>query len=289
MSDRINAAKVIAKRKIFETIINPGFYIVQTIGLLLGYFLITRFVQSIDSSGFNFQLNPVYDLIGRSLEGALGATFIDKLFSEGPFLFALYVSFIPAFLYLSVSSVFKFGLEKKIGALELITYGPADGTSYFMGSFARDVLITVLYILVLVVFFGIAAALNNLVLGPMFLYSLVLIFFISLAIYAYGILASVLTDNAASSIALFLGALIFFLIIMFGSFTIVSGYVRNLSNVIAWIIKWLSPFFYWDLGLRAVESGNSLFFLLSLFLLLLLSGIILLISHLTLNARGVRS
>lgn len=289
MSGRIHAARVITKRRLSETLISPGFYIAQAVGLLVGYFLVTGFVKAIDSSGFNFQLYPVYDLISRSLQGAFGSAFVDKLFSEGPFLFTLYVSFFPVFLYLAISSVFKFGLEKKVGALELLAYGPADGTSYFMAFLIKDILLTALYLLILTIFLGITAALNNLILGPMFYYSLVSIFFISSAIYAYGILASALTENSASAIALFIGVLLFFLIVIMGSFTIVSGYVRNLTSVFAWIIKWLSPFFYWDLGLRAIETGNSISFLLSLLFLIILSWVILFVSHITLKVKGVRA
>lgn len=288
MSYRIHATRVIAKRRIFETLLSPGFYVAQAVGLVLAYFLILGFVRAVDSSGFDFHLNPVYDLIGRSLVGAFGATVVEKLFAEGPFTFTLYVAFLPVLFYLALSSVFRFGLERKVGAIELLAYGPADGTSYFLASMIKDILLTLLYAVVVLVFLAIAAAVNNLILGPMFAYSLALIFFLSVAVYAYGILASTLTDNSASALAVFLALMVFFAIIFLGSFTIVSGYVRNLASVFAWIVKWISPLFYWDLGLRAVEVGGWLSFLLDMLLLLALSAAVLFISHFILKARGVR-
>jgi hypothetical protein len=289
MNQRAHATTVLAKRRIFETLISPGFYIAQTIGLILAYLLVSGFVRAIDSSGFNFALNPAYDLIGRSLIGAFGETFVEKLFSEGPFLFTLYVAFLPVLLYLAISSVFRFGLEKKVGALELLAYGPADGTSYFLAALIKDILMTVIYLAVLFVFLLIAALLNNLILGPSFYYSLIILFFLSVAIYAYGIFASSLTDNSASAIAVFLGLFLFFIIIMMGSFTVVSGYVRNLASVFAWIVKWISPLFYWDLALRVIAVGNWGMYFLGIGLLLVLTGAVLFISHLTIKARGVRS
>ena len=77
---RAHAARVITKRRLFETLISPGYYLALVVGLFLGFFLVTGFVNSIDSSGFNYQLNPVYDLIGRSFEGAFGKTFVEQLF-----------------------------------------------------------------------------------------------------------------------------------------------------------------------------------------------------------------
>ncbi|UCF97064.1 MAG: hypothetical protein JSV89_18100 [Spirochaetaceae bacterium] len=289
MNQRAHATTVLARRRILETLIGPGFYVAQAIGLVLAYLLVAGFVRAIDSSGFDYQLNTAYELIGRSLVGAFGATFVEKLFSEGPFLFTLYVAFLPVLLYLAVSSVFRFGLEKKVGALELLTYGPADSTSYFLAALIKDILMTAIYLVVLLVFLLIAGLLNNLILGPSFYYSLLILFFLSIAIYAYGIFASSLTDNSASAIAVFLGLILFFFIIMMGSFTIVSGYVRNLSSVFAWIVKWISPLFYWDLAVRFVEVGNWGMYFIGILLLLVLSAVVLLISHLTMKARGVRS
>jgi hypothetical protein len=289
MSQRAHATNVLAKRRILETLISPGFYVAQTIGLVLAYLLVIGFIRSIDSSGFNYALNPAYELIGRSLVGAFGETFVEKLFSEGPFLFTLYVAFLPVLLYLAVSSVFRFGLEKKVGALELLTYGPADGSAYFLAALIKDILMTAIYLVVLLVFLLITGLLNNLILGPSFYYSLIILLFLSAAIYAYGIFASTLTDNSASAIAVFLGLILFFIIIMMGSFTVVSGYVRNLASVFAWIIKWISPLFYWNLALRVVAVGNWGVYLLGIGLLLVLTAAILFISHLTIKARGVRS
>ncbi len=289
MRERTNATKVLAKRKIYETFISPGFYIAESIGLLLAYVLISGFVKSIDSGGFNFRLYPMYELIGRSLNGMFGAAFLEKLFAEGPFLFILYIAFLPVLLYLSISSVFKFGLEKKVGAIELITYGPADGTSYFAAGVIKDILFTILHILTMIIFLAIAAGINNLVLGPGIFLSFILVFILSIGFSAYGVFASTVSENPASAIAIFLGMLLFFFIILMGSFTIVSRYVQNLSSIFSWILKWLSPFYYWNLGLRAIEVGAWGMFFLSIILSLALSFFMLFISHVILRNKGVRA
>ena len=288
MSPRLRATAVIARRRILETVISPGWYVAQTIGLLLAYLLVAGFVRAIDSSGFDFALDPAHDLIGRSLAGAFGSTFVSKLFAEGPFLFTLYVGFLPVLLYLAVSSVFRFGLEKKVGALELLTYGPADATAYFLAALVKDLLLTLVSLVVLLLFLLVAAGLNNLVRGPAFFSSLVILFFLCIAIYGYGILAASLTDNSASAIALFLGVVLVFSIVMIGSFTVVSGYVRNLASVFAWVIRWISPLFYWNLALRFAEVGNWGLYALGALLLLVLAAAVLALSHLTMKVRGVR-
>jgi len=290
MNHRSHATRVLTLRRLQETLLSPGFYVAQVVGLFAGVYLITRFAASVDSSGFNFALDPVYDLIGRSLQGTFGQAFAAKLFSEGPFLFVLYMSFLPVLVYLALSSVFRFGLEKKAGAVELITYGPADGTACLLSYFVKDFLLTLTHLAVLIVFFAVAAALNNLVLGPLFFYSLGLLFFIALAVYAYGMLTTVLAPgNPASALAVFIGLLVFFLILMLGSFTVVSGYVRSLAATLAWIVQWFSPAYYWSLGFRAMETGNLPFFLLTVLLLSILTAAILTASHLIIKTRGVKA
>ena len=143
---------MLAKRRIFETLISPGYYVAQTIGLVLSYLLVAGFVRAIGSSGFDWELHPAYGLIGRTLVGAFGATFANKLFAEGHFLFTLHIAFLPVLLYLAVSSVFRSGLEKKVGALELLTYGPADAISSFVATLIKDILLTAVYLAALLVF-----------------------------------------------------------------------------------------------------------------------------------------
>ena len=155
--------------------------------------------------------------------------------------------------------MFKFGLEKNAGAVELVAYGPADGTSYLdrllregplprpsghhrarWPSWSRR------------------RPSTTTLPGPELFLAALVAFFLSLALFAYGVLASMLTANASSSLALFLGIIVFFLVVLFGSFAIVGEYVRNLSTVVASAVQWISPFFYGNLSLQANAAGDSL-------------------------------
>ena len=289
MSDRARAARVIAKRQVFEAVVSPGLYVSLVVGLFLGYALVSGFARSVDSSGFNPQMNPLYDIIGRGLEGAFGKTFVDALFAEGPLPFAFWVSFVPIFLYVAVSSVFKFGLEKSAGAVELVAYGPADGTSYLIASAIKDLLLNLIAIIVLVAFLVVAAALYSYVAGPELFVAALVGFFLSLALSAYGSLMSMLTMNASSSLALFLGIVLLFLVVLFGSVAIAGEYVRSLSTVLAYAIQWISPFFYGNLSLRANAAGDPLGVVAGIVLLAVLTVVILAASHFIIRARGVRA
>jgi hypothetical protein len=289
MKRRLHAALVIARRQAFETLLSPGLYVTLTLGLLLGFFLVSGFAASIDSAGFNPTLNPLYDMLGRSLAGIFGSAFVGKLFAEGPFLFALVVSFLPVFLFLSISSVFRFGQEKTAGAVELLAYGPADGTSYIVASFLKDVAFTAASLVLIVGFLGAAAALGNLVLGPLFLASLPVLFALALAISAYGIICSVLSANASSALAAFIGILLVFLLVLAGSLSIASASVRTIASVAAAVLQWISPFFYASLCLRAVQGGGAAGMLGGIGLLLALAAVLLAAAHLAISRRGVRA
>ncbi len=284
-----NTAVVIARRRIVETCIGPGFYISLCIGLLMGYFLVSGFIQSIDSSGFDFAAHPLYDLIVRILHGAFGAAFLEKLFAEGPYLLTLIVSFAPVLIYLSTNSIFKFGFEKKVGAIELLVYGPVSGRDYFLGFLIKDLCFTLLSLVVIFVFLLVSAAVSNLLLGPVMIYTLVFLFFLSISIYAYGILASAITGGSASAIILFLGSMLFLLGILMGSFTVVSSYANSLADVLSWIFQWISPFFYLDMGMTSLHAGTNAGYWVGILCLSVLSFLVLLLSSLIMKVRGVRA
>ena len=289
MRYRVHAARVIARHALLEALTGPGFYLALAAGLLVGYAVVRGFVGAIDSSGFNPALNPLTDLANRALGGAFGETFMEKLFAEGPFLFALVASFLPVFLFLAVTSVLTFGLEKGTGAVELITYGPADGTAYLLASLARDVVLTAVTLAVLLAQAALAAALYNLALGPTFLVAIPILLLVAIAIYAFGLLASVVTATGSSALALFLGVLILFLAVLVGSLAITSEYVRTLATVVSWVVRWASPFFYGSLCLQGLFGGRPLAVAGGLVLLALLAGLVLTASHLVIRLRGVRA
>ena len=287
MNLRYHSVKVLSRQRIFETFISSGFYIALSAGLFIGYFLVSGFLNAIDSNGFNPSLNPVYDLLVRSIAGTFGNIFVVKLFAEGPFIFALHLSFVPVILYLITNTISKFGFEKNVGALELISYGPADMTSSFIGFYVKDLFYIMVSLSIFVLYFLLLSKVNNLLLGPGFYFSVTMLLFLSTAIISYGILFTIITGSAGSGLALFTGVFIVFSFIQIGTYTIVSNYVRTLSSFFSWIIKWFSPIFYWATGLISIDYSLALF-LICLSCLSVLSLILLFLSHYMIQNRGMK-
>ncbi len=286
---RLHPVIVLAKRKIKEVLIQPAYYIVLTLSLLLGYILVNGFINSIDTSGFNFFLNPLYGFIGRTLQGAFGTTLAEKIFSEGPFLFSLYLSYIPVLIFLSYNSLYRFNMDQNAGMVELYCYGPANGTIFFLGEFLKDALFCLLALLMLVLFYFVTAAVNNLVLGPMFFQAIPLLFLFSLSILAYGILFASFVDSGSAAIAFFTALQVFFFLLFIGSYSIISDYIRTLSKVLASVIQWFSPFFYLNLSTAAINGGLAFLYIAGIVLQFVLASAILYASSILMKNKGVRS
>lgn len=289
MTGRLHAARVISRRQCLETLLSPGLYITFALGLLLGFFLISGFASSLDSSGFNPTLNPIYDLVGRSATSAFGMAFFQGMFAEGPFLFALVLSFLPVFLFLSIGSVFRFGQEKAAGAVELLSYGPSDGTSYFIASFVKDGVFSLAALAIIALYFRFCAGLCNMTLGPLFLVALPILFLLSLFVSAYGIACSILSSNASSALAAFIGILVLFAAALAGSLSMSGGTASSIAAVASAALKWISPFSYAALCLRSAQSGSVAGVLGGMALMAALTAAFLVLGHFAMERKGVRA
>lgn len=288
-SPRLAASLVIGRRQMLETLLSPMPWLTLALGLVLAHFLVAAFAGSVDTIGFDPQRRPVFDVVVRLLGGAFGAAFTAHLFSEGPFLLALFVALTPFLLYLAVASVFRFALEKSAGAHELLCYGPADGTAICIAAFLTQACFAAAAILVVLPFLAIEAAVANLVLGPLFLTALPLLFLMVLGVSAWGVLCSVLVPGAASALALFAGLMALFLAELAGSFAVSSPSVRVVASVAAAATQWVSPFAYASLGHGCLAAGNPAGGVLWALAAAALPVALIAACHLAISRRGVRA
>jgi ABC-type multidrug transport system permease subunit len=289
MRDRMHAARVVARTQLLESLLSPGLYVSLSAGLIIGWLLCADFARAVDSSGFDPRLSGFWALATRALSGAFGPVFVERLLAEGPFLAILAVSFAPVFLVLSIGSVFRFGLEKNAGAIELIVYGPADGAAYFLGSFIKDAVLLACALGLLTLYFLVLAGAQNLVVGPMFLAAVPVVFFLALAISAFGILCSVAAGHAAAALMLFLGTGTFFTAMAAGSLSAAGSSLRAAAETTSAVLQWFSPLYYASRCARAYGGGNAAEYAAGLALLVVLTGAVLAGSHFLIGRKGVRA
>ena len=289
MRDRMHAAGVVARTQLMESMLAPGLYVALSAGLIIGWLLCADFARAVDSSGFDPRLSGFWAVAVRTLSGVFGPVFVERLLTEGPFLAILAASFTPVFLVLAVGSVVRFGLEKNAGAIELIVYGPADGTAYFVGSFIKDAVLSACALGLLTLYFLVLSAAWNLVVGPMFLTALPVVFLLSLAIFAFGILCSVAAGHTAAALALFLGIGTLFTTMTVGSLSAAGTPVRAAAETVSSVFQWFSPLYYASLCARAYGGGNAPEYVAGLALLAALTGVVLVGCHLLIGQKGVRA
>ena len=287
MNNMIRIVLVIARKKIKETLLSPAFYLLLTCGYLAGYIITSGFIDIIKSDGINPEQNPFFEILFSLLSGSLSGSFLDRLFAEGPFILALYISVIPFIIYLIFSSLFKLGYEKTTGALELVVYGPIAVHSYILGSFIRNLFFISAYLLSIILLFALGAIITNTVLGPVFFATIVMLFFLSFAFFSLCIFCSVIPRYSFASFAFFLVLSAFFLVLQMGTLVSVSGYVQNFWSVFAGAVQFISPLFYFNNGLTAIDYGDQLLYIFNILILIVISGILIVSSYFISRKKGV--
>ena len=281
---RLHAARVIAGHQLKETLLSPVVYVGLSLGLFFGHFSIATFVASIDTGGFDPTRNPAGDAAIRSIAGIFGNSFVASLFAEGPFLLALVLAGGPVFIALAIASVFRFGIERTTGAIELITCGPADGPAYCLGTLLKDALLAAGVILVLLIFFGVEAIASNMVLGPAFAAAVPAVFLLALYLSAAGVLCSVVAGGAAAALLLFICLQAVLLLPLVGALSISGAAVHQVAAT----VQWASPFAWAFHGHRLLGDGSVGWFLASCGSLLLVAGALLVAAASLLSRKGVR-
>jgi hypothetical protein len=289
MRDRMHAARGVARTQLAESLLSPGLYVSVSAGLIIGWLLCAGFARAVDSSGFDPRLSGFWSFATRALSGGFGPVFVERLLSEGPFLAILAASFAPVFLVLATSSVFRFGLEKNAGAIELIVYGPADGTACVIGSFIKDAVLSASALVLLTLYFLVIAAAANLAVGPMFFAALPVVFLVALAFFAFGILCSIAAGHAAAALAVFLGIGALFTAMLAGSLSASGSPVRAAAETVSTVAQWFSPLCYASLCARAWAGGSAPQYAAGLVLLCGLTGALLAGCHLLIRRTGVRA
>ena len=101
-----------------------------------------------DSSGFDFSLHPLYEILYGIIGSAFGVTYVRQLFGDGPFALASFAACAPVLLYLCLASIQRFGYERRSGVVDLVAAGPADVPAYLFSLGAADLIVLAAYLAV---------------------------------------------------------------------------------------------------------------------------------------------
>ena len=305
MRRRRRAVLAILRFKLREAALTPGYYVVLALALAGLYVLVRAFVAGVDGGGFVcagvslaedaeawntcYRQTPVYAVLGRVVTAAFGATFANALFADGPFQIGLPVALVPCCAFAALMSVLGQGLEKRVGMMELVICGPADGASYLIATLARDVIVATIAAVAIGMFCLLAAAAFNMALGIRFLPTALACLLVAAAFFGYGLLANAVADGPAGAVALLLLVILVFAALFVGSYALVGGYVVTLSAVLAAPLQWLSPLYYLGVAYTAMSAGNAAGYLVGLGGLILVTAAATTAGAVVVRWRGVRA
>jgi len=252
--NKLHNINVLLRVHIKEPFLNPSYYVAMVISSIIGYLPIRSFIKAIGPQGFRPEQSPLFSNITGAMERLFSSVFVQNLFSEGPFLFALYVAFIPVVAYVLISSIVTYHQHRDQGVIEMLRFGPFDSSGYIIALFIKDIISIFIYAIYLTFFFFAVSRFNNLLLGPMFGWSLISLLIGTLLLCAYGKLSMVATDSTIGSLFLLIAIFSIFVLIQLGTYSIVSESIHTLSSLVSMVTRWISPLYY----ITLIQTGFTL-------------------------------
>lgn len=275
MAHRVNAVRVQAKRELRSTLNGLGIYVVMSLIFV-----------AISFWGFRSQLFEV-----------MQAGIIPL---QNPILIPFYLAVGLAAAYLGLCAALSISRERDMGTIEVLFYGPVDSTSYVAGKYVQQMLAFLVVLVFSIVNFYVISAFTNLGVSNI-VGLLVLSLFLASCMVSFGIFLSSLSRRMAVSVILFLGLILFFLAFQFihaylqgltifdqRNYNPLLIYVRGLFDNLNFVINWISPLAYFDRGSLALLMGDMVQYVWSLASSLIYSVVLLGLSVVAFNRKGVR-
>ncbi len=285
---RLRAVRVLGRRRVTEHVLAPATWVLAAFGLVLAFLLVSAFVRSVDSSGFDFSLHPLYEILYGIIGSAFGVTYVRQLFGDGPFALASLAAYAPMLLYLCFASIQRFGYERRSGVVDLVAAGPADVPSYLFSLGIADLMVLAAYLAVTGLFLGASAAVWNLAAGLTLVAYLLGLLFFAAALLGLALLVASIFRQPASAVALFLLIALALVFAEIASFAAPGGTPGSLAIAASWALRWLSPFYYVDLARMAVGSGETLRYFAALLGQAILCGAFVCGAYAAARSRGTR-
>ena len=285
---RFRAVRVLARRRLIEHLLSPATWVLAAFGLVLAFLIVEGFVKSVDSSGFDFSLHPVYEILYGIIGSAFGVTYVRQLFGDGPFAFASLAAFAPVLLYHCLTSIQRFGHERRSGLVDLVAAGPADVSAYLFSFGAADTAAVAAYLVLTGLFLAVSGIVWNLAVGLTLVAYLLGLLFFAASLLALALLLVSLLRQPASAVALFLVVAAALASAEVVSFAMIGGGPGSGAFVASWVLRWLSPFYYLDAARIAARSQQTLQFFSALLGQAVLCAVFLTGAYVRARSRGTR-
>lgn len=270
---RVHAVRTMARRELRSTLYGLGLYVtLSVVFLLMSVGPISNALNHIRNNGIEVFANPI----------------------TVPFF--LTVGLVAA--YLGLCSALAISRERDQGTLEVLFYGPVDSVAYVLAKYAHQVLAFLVALALGGVYFYVISRGTNLGFSSDFSSLLVLSVFLASCFISFGIFLSAVTRRMMVSVILYVALVLFFL-----GFSITHAWVmgiqaRDLTDRLVFIrvildsanvvMQWISPLAYLDRGNLALAMGDRAQYLLSVLSSAAYTVVMLILSVILFNRKGVR-
>jgi len=220
------------------------------------------------------------------------------LMMSDPLNYPLYIATLISSFYLALISSLSISREKDHRTIEVLFYGPIDCTSFVIAKYINAILSYLVMVLFFLVYFVLISFLTNFIFSFSFVNLIILSIFLASCMISFGLFLSSITTRIRSSIILFISITLgFFAIQML--YRILGNtkpellstpllYLKNIIEIVyVWCIQWISPFSYFDRGLKAVSLGIYRDYGISIASSLVYSAVMVFLSVLILKKKGI--
>ncbi|RLE06789.1 hypothetical protein DRZ78_04095 [Candidatus Aerophobetes bacterium] len=263
---------VLAKRDLISTLHGWGIYIATFISFLASSFILKNYLDSIRENNISISSDPLN--------------------------YPLFISVVIVSFYLAILSAISISREKEQGTLEVLFYGPVSSPSFILAKYIKNMLTYLIMVGLFFVYFSGVSGLTNLGISYGLIEAILFSIFFASCMISFGLLISSLTERVRSSILWLVGIFLAFLAIQI-SYTILLGipeesmsspliYLGNTLSVISKGIGWISPFSYLTRGMDAISLGNLRIYGLNIVYCVIYSLILLILSVIIFEKKGVR-
>ena len=258
MTLKLNSGKILVKKRLFDSFNSLAFYVFLTVVLLLIVYLFSEFIDSIGTSGIELETTPFLNIVQKFLGSTFGEIVIVNTFSKGPLKLIYDISFALIISYFSVFTIIEISGEIQNSAYEMLLYGPFTSKIYIISTFISIIVNFIIVSLIFLIFsFMIALASNIYLDWNMAIFFINSIFlFSSIASFSLFIVSAI--KKLAPALLAFFGIVVSSFLIQMVTLSTISGSIVIVLSYIGMIFQWVSPFFYFIISIKAIETGNIL-------------------------------
>ena len=263
--------RAVLRYRILEGLLDPGFHILLLVCMAFSMFAVRSFASAVISFGLDYERSPLLLFLAGIMESLYGENAATLLFAQGPLLILTFCCAVPLIVYLSVTTILQYGMERASGYSLILSAGPLDKGLDLLVFLLRNVILLSAGLLTYAIGFVWFSAITNVGIPKAFLFHCILILFSGTSVFILACISIVIPGRGYIGIVVFSVVLILLILAGAGTTLQAADALGGLLFRTGRILGFLSPAFYYVTGVLALLSDDPGRFIYSLWSILLLN------------------